>query len=845
MQKKLIRGMSLLLLGVLLAGFFAPAVQASAGEHATNFANGQIYYINCVYAKTNGSTGTTETMYRSWDVSAGNTANGADVAHYTKNLSTTWQQWQLRDMGDGYYAFVDMNSGKYLTHVSAETKAGIENYFLQTYGSADTVPTSSSVPHDLRIYEPMGLDCQKFTIRSVRSDRFYISPKGDSNKVVTAIHTETLMTLALEDVISNDSRQWFYFEIHQTSGVVPGEAYNLINKSSDRAFTVPGGGKGNGMFITDEQYYSATPWQRWQVVYEGAGNYVLRDENSGNLLSIGGSDPNAGGRVWTYVNDGTTGQRFQIVRNADGTYSFLSKCSNYTMALTLQPSGTFEVGSYDQQPFVRSDNQKFYLALNGIYNVKNRATQKSLDVSSGYTANGSDVSQYQPTFGTLWQQWHIAYAGGGKYRITDMNSGKLLSIAGSSSAERANVHIWAADGTTGQGFKIDGQSTLVSGNYQTYYTFYSECSGYTKGIGVEGNNNGDTFLQLTVDGAPNKQFELTKLRTDPVAPGMYYFQCVATDRYMEKDSSDNFAEQQRFDVDDMGQVWRLQYESESYYSIVNVANNRYLTVQESNKNKLKVKLEQRDNVANTSRLKWTFRILPNGKWEIQAQYHQGTALVLAVGQPAFNSSLFENGVNIEQRNDNTDRDEWRLCRTMNTQWVGQGATNWCWATAAKMVAMAYEQEGQSYPSRNDAVIRKYGSLNQDGGGSASDIVDACEYLTNFQVDFSHYSKGEIYSEGMLHLLLDDGNPMVLAYNTAEGNLGHTIVVYGYYYQGNQCYFLYRDSRHDPKDPHSEEEYINPKTYDELQIYIDYDEETGAETETYIYYIIAKIVDYAD
>ena len=162
-----------------------------------------------------------------------------------------------------------------------------------------------------------------------------------------------------------------------------------------------------------------------------------------------------------------------------------------------------------------------------------------------------------------------------------------------------------------------------------------------------------------------------------------------------------------------------------------------------------------------------------------------------------------------------------------------------------MVAMAYEQEGQSYPSRNDAVIRKYGSLNQDGGGSASDIVDACEYLTNFQVDFSHYSKGEIYSEGMLHLLLDDGNPMVLAYNTAEGNLGHTIVVYGYYYQGNQCYFLYRDSRHDPKDPHSEEEYINPKTYDELKIYIDYDEETGAETETYIYYIIAKIVDYAD
>ena len=219
--------------------------------------------------------------------------------------------------------------------------------------------------------------------------------------------------------------------------------------------------------------------------------------------------------------------------------------------------------------------------------------------------------------------------------------------------------------------------------------------------------------------------------------------------------------------------------------------------------------------------------------------------MLAVGQPAFNSSLFENGVNIEQRNDNTDRDEWRLCRTMNTQWIGQAQFNWCWATAAKMVAMAYEQEGQSYPSRDEAVIRKYGWLNLEGGGGASDIEDACEYLTNFQVDFSYYAEGQIYTEGVLKLLLDDGNPMVLAYNTAAGDLGHVIMVYGYYYQGNQCYFLYRDSSHDPKNSHSEEEYINPKTYNELQIYINHYKNTTADVETYIHYIIAKTVGYAD
>ena len=173
--------------------------------------------------------------------------------------------------------------------------------------------------------------------------------------------------------------------------------------------------------------------------------------------------------------------------------------------------------------------------------------------------------------------------------------------------------------------------------------------------------------------------------------------------------------------------------------------------------------------------------------------------MLTVGQPAFNSSLFENGVNIEQRNDNTDRDEWRLCRTMNAQWIGQGATNWCWATAAKMVAKTYEEEGQSYPSIEDAVIREYGWLNSEGKGNARDIEEACEYLTNFQIDFSCYAEGQIYTEGVLRLLLDDGNPLVLAYDNDAGEKGHAIMVYGYYYDGNVCRFLVNDPNDDDKE----------------------------------------------
>lgn len=65
--------------------------------------------------------------------------------------------------------------------------------------------------------------------------------------------------------------------------------------------------------------------------------------------------------------------------------------------------------------------------------------------------------------------------------------------------------------------------------------------------------------------------------------------------------------------------------------------------------------------------------------------------------------------------------------------------------------------------------------------------------------------------------MDDGNPIVVCRKNVTDDLGHAIVVYGYYYQGDQCYFLFKDPwTNNAKD-------VLPKTHDELKEEIDDDE----------------------
>lgn len=85
-------------------------------------------------------------------------------------------------------------------------------------------------------------------------------------------------------------------------------------------------------------------WQEWEFIDYGYYWKIksLKPDatnNRDNYLSVAADSPYIGANAWVWYNCTGTGQRFKIV-NVEGTqyYQFLTACSNYTLALGVDPS---------------------------------------------------------------------------------------------------------------------------------------------------------------------------------------------------------------------------------------------------------------------------------------------------------------------------------------------------------------------------------------------------------------------------------------------------------------------------------------------------------------------------
>lgn len=396
-------------------------------------------------------------------------------------------------------------------------------------------------------------------------------------------------------------------------GISSGETFSIINVATGEAIDVPGGNKVSEWLLFGYPYSPLNPWQKWKFISAGSGTYNIVDMNSGNLLSIAGSSPSEGASAWNYRFDDTAGQRFRIEYNNDETVSFLSQCSNYTMALYIDESN----GQLKQTAYTGADNQKFKLVIPGyVYNIQNVNSGKSLDVSGGGTANGNDVAQYTTTEDCLWQRWSVRYVGDDLYKIMDMNSGKLLSIAGSSAEAGANCHIWAEDGTDGQLFKIRR-------NMDDTYTFLSKCSNYTMALGVWDSHteNGYSFVQLPVNSSNNLRFTMSIVDKSQSPDGFYRICNGSITNYLTATTT-NSVIPQTYATGNDNQLWNVSFDADGYYKIINMDTGKYLSAANSFSNGSSVTVSDAFTTAvDILRQRWKITIKENGKVELQSRYH--------------------------------------------------------------------------------------------------------------------------------------------------------------------------------------------------------------------------------
>ena len=87
------------------------------------------------------------------------------------------------------------------------------------------------------------------------------------------------------------------------------------------------------------------------------------------------------------------------------------------------------------------------------YKIVNHNSGKVLEVASSSTANGGIVDQWIDNGGTN-QQWQIFPSFGGYIRLVNRNSSKVLEVAAFSTADGGTVDQWTNNGGTNQQWSL-------------------------------------------------------------------------------------------------------------------------------------------------------------------------------------------------------------------------------------------------------------------------------------------------------------------------------------------------------------------------------------------------------
>lgn len=279
---------------------------------------------------------------RYMDVEGPSTASGAYVQQWDLHTGNS-EKWNVILLTNGDYVIQSVYSSKYLRVKDGTTTSGAEIIQFEDYNWTSC----------------------RWKIEDTSSGAYRITPMLVSSFAVSVpLSTNANGTNLVQIAYTNNTNyydEWIFDNIGETHGIENGAVYNIQAAHSDKMVSAASGGRSNGTRINQYEFTPGYQWQRWRINYIGNGEYKIKDMNSGSLLSITASYSHSGAYAQLWEDDGTTGQIFKIRENVDGTYSFMSKCSNYSYALTVVGAGTGNDVRLYQYTDTGTSNQRFNL----------------------------------------------------------------------------------------------------------------------------------------------------------------------------------------------------------------------------------------------------------------------------------------------------------------------------------------------------------------------------------------------------------------------------------------------------------------------------------------------------
>lgn len=252
---------------------------------------------------------------------------------------------------------------------------------------------------------------------------------------------------------------------------------------------------------------------------------------------------------------------------------------------------------------------------NGNYYIKNYSNNsKVLDVSGGYTYNGTNIQLYNSN-NSLAQKWNIRLQNDGHYTITSqLDSNKAIDVASGIFQNRTNIQLYNSNFTQAQKWDINhfGRSSFEISTQNRRY-----CLDIQDGA----INNGTNIQLYSCNNTNAQRFKIVEMveAKQTIADGTYYISS-ALDNNKVLDvyggNTNNKTNIQLYQFNNTNaQMWRVKYLNNGYYSITSKLN-RSKCMDVDNGSSISQTNVQLYNCNNTNAQQFIIRDLGDGYYGI-------------------------------------------------------------------------------------------------------------------------------------------------------------------------------------------------------------------------------------
>ena len=356
--------------------------------------------------------------------------NSIPVQLYPAN-GTDAQKFIFTEVSDGVFSLMSAATGKVVDAAGGSIRNGTQ---IQQYEGNNTA-------------------AQRWRFVKNENGTYTITSTMNSVKVIDVAGGLMQRGRKIQLYTSNDSiAQQFVLEetaLPNMSGTIM-----IRPASSQRTAAVPKGLSTGHANLETAAADGGSDYQWYVIENAGHGFYTVRNKATGKVVDVAGASKKPGTNVQLYTSNGTDAQKWRIVKNSDGTYTFYSKLRS-DLTLTLG-GGTSAGANLYVNVREMNDNQKFLVTEPEEIRITGITAwiENAKDSDRILYKSGDDLISYDQKLSSdrklRIETVHVDGVKDGYYVRLVAPDGKVVDVQGGMARNHQNVRFYNWNGTDAQ-----------------------------------------------------------------------------------------------------------------------------------------------------------------------------------------------------------------------------------------------------------------------------------------------------------------------------------------------------------------------------------------------------------